>query len=109
MKQQRTEQLLASPNTAASGAATEHLEDASDLFAARLAAVAEPAGLTSREQEILGLYAQGRSAVYIAEKLVLSNYTVKTHIRRAYAKLDVHSRQDLLDLLQGAQSDEENA
>ena len=109
LKQQRTEQLLASPNTAASGAAPEHLEDASDLFAARLAAVAEPAGLTSREQEILGLYAQGRSAVYIAEKLVLSNYTVKTHIRRAYAKLDVHSRQDLLDLLQGAQSDEENA
>ena len=109
LKQQRTEQLLASPNAAASGAATEHLEDASDLFAARLAAVAEPAGLTSREQEILGLYAQGRSAVYIAEKLVLSNYTVKTHIRRAYAKLDVHSRQDLLDLLQGAQSDEENA
>ena len=110
LKQQRTEQLLAATNpTAVAETAVEQLgQSASDPFASRLAAIAESAGLTSREQEILGLYAQGRSAVYIAEKLVLSNYTVKTHIRRAYAKLDVHSRQDLLDLLQDEQSDVEN-
>ena len=64
----------------------------------------EGAGLTERETEILALYAGGRSAVRIAEELFLSNYTVKTHLRRCYAKLGIHSRQELLDLVWKGQS-----
>lgn len=48
---------------------------------------------------MIALYAHGRSATYIADELDISPQTVKTHLKRAYAKLDVHSRQDLLDLL----------
>ena len=50
--------------------------------------------------EVLEQYATGRSAIYIAEVLGLSEQTVKTHVRHAYAKMDVHSRQELLDRLE---------
>ncbi|MBM6998731.1 helix-turn-helix transcriptional regulator [bacterium] len=66
---------------------------------ALLAAIAEDRGLSARETEVIALYAHGRSATYIAAELDISPQTVKTHLKRAYAKLDVHSRQDLLDLL----------
>lgn len=56
--------------------------------------------LTGREREILALFAEGRSVPYIAEKFVLSQNTVKTHMRRIYAKGNVHNRQDLLDILE---------
>lgn len=56
-------------------------------------------GLTSREVETLSLFSEGRSAPFIAEKLVLSESTVRTHIRHIYAKCGVHNRQELLDLV----------
>ena len=73
-----------------------------NVFEEKFAAATSVAGLTEREREILLMYASGRSAVRIAEDLFLSNYTVKTHLRRCYAKLDVHSRQELLDLIEAA-------
>lgn len=72
---------------------------AQDAFGEKFAEAVHVAGLTEREQEVLKMYASGRSAVYIADELYLSNYTVKTHLRRCYAKLGVHSRQELLDLI----------
>ena len=66
---------------------------------ALLPPIAEDRGLSARETEVIALYAHGRSATYIADELDISPQTVKTHLKRAYAKLDVHSRQDLLDLL----------
>ncbi|MDE8702818.1 helix-turn-helix transcriptional regulator [Adlercreutzia equolifaciens] len=57
-------------------------------------------GLTPREQDVLKLLAVGRSGTYIAETLCISPDTVKGHTRRIYAKLDVHSKQELLDLFQ---------
>ncbi|NPD30504.1 helix-turn-helix transcriptional regulator [Eggerthellaceae bacterium zg-1084] len=56
--------------------------------------------LTDRECEILGEFAAGRSARYLAESFVLSEHTIKTHLRRAYAKMGIHSRQELLDLME---------
>lgn len=62
--------------------------------------LAEKAGLTGREREILGYLARGRSLPYIREELVLSKNTVDTHAKNLYRKLNVHSRQDLLDLVE---------
>ena len=58
-------------------------------------------GLSARELEVLDLFAQGRSANWIAENLTISKNTVRTHLRAIYSKLDVHSRQELLDFLAG--------
>lgn len=51
------------------------------------------APLTYREQEILGLLAQRLSAKEIAERLVISDRTVKRHTATIYRKLGVHGRQ----------------
>lgn len=48
--------------------------------------------LTSRENEILGLLAQGHRYREIAEQLRISLDTVRTHIRHIYEKLQVRSR-----------------
>ena len=57
-------------------------------------------GLTKRESEILELVMRGRSGPYIQDKLVISKNTYQTHMRNVYTKLDIHSQQDLLDLLE---------
>ena len=56
--------------------------------------------LADREVEVGRYLAQGRSKASTAKRLYLSENTVRTHARNLYAKLDVHSRQDLLDLLE---------
>lgn len=56
-------------------------------------------GLTPREGEVLFLLAQNYRAPYIAEKLVVSQSTVKTHMRNLYGKLGVHSQAELLLLV----------
>jgi DNA-binding NarL/FixJ family response regulator len=51
-----------------------------------------PDGLTQREVEILGLISQGLTNGEIAERLFLSNHTVKTHINRIFAKTGSRDR-----------------
>ncbi|HIY83401.1 MAG TPA: helix-turn-helix transcriptional regulator [Candidatus Rubneribacter avistercoris] len=63
--------------------------------------VAESAGLSARETEVLALVLKGRDLPYIAEKLVVSKNTVRTHMRNIYAKLGVHSKQEVIDLVDG--------
>jgi DNA-binding NarL/FixJ family response regulator len=48
--------------------------------------------LTEREKDILGLVAKGLSNREIAEQLVLSELTVKTHLKNMFKKLHVSSR-----------------
>ena len=55
-------------------------------------------GLSDRETEIAFLLARGYSRPYIREKLFISKNTVATHIRHIYGKLDIHSKEELIDL-----------
>jgi len=48
--------------------------------------------LTRRESEVLALIARGLKNQEIAERLVLSPVTVKTHVNRVFAKLGVTDR-----------------
>ena len=54
--------------------------------------------LTDREREIVGLVALGLSNDEIAERLVLSPSTAKTHVNRAMVKLDCRDRAQLVVL-----------
>jgi DNA-binding CsgD family transcriptional regulator len=55
-------------------------------------------GLTRREREIMALLAEGLSGRQIAERLVLSPETVRTHIRNAMAKLGASTRSQAVAL-----------
>lgn len=59
-------------------------------------------GLSPREHEILLLLANGQGNREISEELVLSPHTVKSHIYNIYQKLNVHSRQELMQSLEDA-------
>lgn len=82
----------------------EGLQQKSDdtAFETACAAVAEKHRLTARETEVFELLARGRTSPVIQEKLVLSHNTVKTHVRHIYAKLDVHSQQELISMVEEA-------
>ncbi|MFD3921251.1 MULTISPECIES: response regulator [unclassified Streptomyces] len=54
------------------------------------------AALTVREREVLVLVAGGHSNDEIAERLVVSPLTVKTHVNRAMAKLGARDRAQLV-------------
>jgi DNA-binding NarL/FixJ family response regulator len=54
--------------------------------------LASVASLTAREREVLVMIARGLSNVAIATALFVSPATVKTHITRIFAKLDVGDR-----------------
>ena len=55
-----------------------------------------PEALTERQIKILKLVSQGFSSREIAEKLDISYYTVTTHIKNIYNKLQVNSRTEAL-------------
>lgn len=55
-------------------------------------------GLTDRERQTLELLALGETVAAIARALDVSENTVKTYAKRIYKKLDVHSKQDIIDL-----------
>jgi DNA-binding NarL/FixJ family response regulator len=62
------------------------------------AAVAPGEALTAREIEILRLIAQGRDTQAIADGLVISSNTVRTHVQNIFAKLGVHSKLEAVTL-----------
>ena len=69
-----------------------------DSFENRCEAIIEKYGLSSREAEILPFVLKGRTSERISQELFISKSTVDTHLRRIYGKVDVHSRQELIDI-----------
>lgn len=57
------------------------------------------AALRPRERTVLSLYAEGLGANEIARLLVLSPHTVRTHVKNAFRRLGVHSRDEATELV----------
>lgn len=77
---------------------------AGDTVSAGCAVAVERYGLSRREAEVLDLLARGRDVPYVAEELVISKNTVRTHTKSIFAKTGVHSRQELIDLVESIEA-----
>ncbi|WP_165046130.1 response regulator transcription factor [Adlercreutzia sp. ZJ138] len=57
-------------------------------------------GLSQREADVLELLALSKDTKAIADELFISFNTVRSHVRRIYVKLDVHSRRELMEFIE---------
>lgn len=71
-----------------------------DRISKQAAALQQHYRLSARETEVMELIARGNSVARIAEDLVVSENTIRTHSKRIYAKLAIHKKQELLDLIE---------
>ena len=70
----------------------DRLDECCDVAVARF-------GLTAREGEVMRMLAHGRDSARIQDELGIGRNTVKYHAKNVYAKLGVHSQQELIDLV----------
>lgn len=67
---------------------------------ARCNLFAKEIGLSPRQTEVLVLLSRGYNTKYIEERLVISNHTAKSHIYHIYQKADVHSKQEIIEMIE---------
>ena len=77
---------------------------AGDVVSAGCAVVPNGTGCPVARPRVLGLLARGRDVPYVAEELVISKSTVRTHVKSIFAKTGVHSRQELIDLVESIEA-----
>lgn len=70
-----------------------------DSLAAGIETLKNRYQLSERETEVISLYAQGHTQKKIASELFITPGTVHEHIRHAYTKTGLHSRQQILDFI----------
>lgn len=68
-------------------------------FRQRCEIVANTYLLSRRESEVMYYLARGYKSSHIQQQLYISEGTAKTHIRHIYRKLNIHSQQDLIHLI----------
>ena len=89
----------ASGSEGSEGDASASQGDASEDDEEKMRVIAEDFGLTRREAEVLPYLARGRSAKVIAGALFVSEPTIRTHTRHILEKTCLHSKQELIDLI----------
>lgn len=80
-------------------------------FHSQCEAIADRYLLSRRETEVMFLLAKGHNAAFIQDQLCISKSTAKTHINHIYRKLDIHTQQELLSMVEAAKReayDQEN-
>lgn len=92
-KTRSVDDLVAAVRIAATGHVVISVDDLTKISTGTRRDVAR---LTKREREILFLIAEGLSNKSIAERLVLSVHTVRTHVQTILAKLGAHSKLEAL-------------
>ena len=55
--------------------------------------------LTEREKEVMRLFVKGYKQSEVAKELQITTDTVKRHIKNVYAKLEIHSKAELIERL----------
>jgi DNA-binding CsgD family transcriptional regulator len=63
--------------------------------------------LSLRQREIMELLIKGRDLKYITAHFSISRSTAKTHVSNLYHKMNIHSKQELIDLMERLQDGEE--
>ena len=90
-------EFLALTGLAASSQATSH--HVTDRISKQCEAIRLHYRLSARETEVMEHIARGDTVPRIASELEVSENTVRTHAKRIYAKLGIHSKQELGDLI----------
>ena len=78
----------------------EHAISAHEAFLLRCESLGSKAGLSAREIEVMAMLASRNTYQDIAEELVLSLNTVKSHAHHIYGKLGIHTRDELIDRIE---------
>ena len=94
---------LQSPDTQAE----QPHRDIEDRAERQCAILAEQYKLTERQHEILVLFSHGYDIPSIAKRLFISENTVRTHTKKLYLVLDVHSKQEIISLIETVDLDSE--
>ena len=81
---------------------------APDPIEQRCLVVVDRYGLSQRETDVLMGFAHGRTVMHLADSLCLSPNTIRSHCKTLYTKLGVHSRQELIDLVDTVDDSFEN-
>ena len=91
--------LIANSPTRADTANIGQQEAVGDSRGIKLVPNSNLALLTQREHDVAQLYARGHSLGKVADELGITKSTAQSHIKNVYRKLDVHSRDDLIELI----------
>ena len=64
-------------------------------------ALCEEFNLSARGRDVFALVGpKGRDATFISNELFISIHTVKSHIYHIYRKMDVHSQQEVISMVE---------
>ena len=77
--------------------------DATNRISRQAQILRERYRLSARETEVMEYIARGYTVARTAQELVVSENTIRTHSKRIYAKLDVHKKQELIEMLEAVE------